>query len=880
MPVPAGTRLGSYEVVSALGAGGMGEVYRARDTSLGRDVAIKVLPDSFALDPDRVARFTREAKTLASLNHPGIAAIYGVEEHGSTRALVMELVEGEDLSQLIARGRLPAADALAIARQIADALETAHGAGIIHRDLKPANVKVKPDGTVKLLDFGLAKVNDALDSSGSLLANSPTLTARATQMGVIIGTAAYMAPEQARGRAVDRRADIWALGLLLFEMLTGRRAFAGDDISSTLASVLKDDVDWTALPATAPPGVERLLRRCLAKDPKARLRDAGDVRLEIDEILSSPGSAAVRAMPSKRRRSAVWLAAVSLALIAVAILSAAIAWRMKPAAPGGPLRKFTIRAKDGGSIFNAVISPDGRSLAFLVGGDLWVRRLDTLDGQQIAGAHDVHALFWSPDSAFVGFQSNGQLWKVAGTGGSPATICRVPREFSASGGAAWLPDNRIVFTTGGSGLMEVSALGGEPRALLPPDLKQESDFHQVSALPVSKGVIFVPHPVNGAHRSVDMFDGVNRRRLFTIDQEANIMWPVYSPTGHVIYEVSGSLWAVPFALDRLATTGAPFRIAADAGHPSVAGDGTLAAVSSPAGTENLQLTWVNGKGEPVEYVGQKGNPLVFVRVSPDGRQAVGVSYGTPGAADLWIVDLARHTARRLTYEPGINAFPSWSRDGRIIVYECSSKICARPADGTAQPTVIVPAPAGKPALSPDNHTLLFTREQAATTLDIFEVALNAANPFSAPAEQPRPFLALERMQYLAEVSPSGKYAAYWSNETGISMIYVTDFPAGRGKWQVAQGQMPRWSAKGDRLFFNVAEAITAVDVTTSPGLTLSQPYTVLPATPGVAIPGFGFEVSPDGSRFLVNRSTNFSATSVMLIENWFAEFAPRGKENQ
>jgi len=307
MSIAPGTRLASYDVLSLLGAGGMGEVYRARDTRLGRDVAIKVLPESFALDPDRVTRFTREAKMLASLNHPGIAAIYGIEEQGATRALVIELVDGEDLSQIIARGPLPAADALAIARQIADALDAAHGAGVIHRDLKPANIKVKADGTVKVLDFGLAKAGDATDSSASQLANSPTLTGRATQMGLILGTAAYMAPEQARGRAVDRRADIWALGVTLYEMLSGRRAFGGDDISITLASVLKDDVDWTALPAATPPALVRLLRRCLAKDPKARLRDAGDVRLEIDEILAGPGTDSAAGGRPARLRFGAWM---------------------------------------------------------------------------------------------------------------------------------------------------------------------------------------------------------------------------------------------------------------------------------------------------------------------------------------------------------------------------------------------------------------------------------------------------------------------------------------------------------------------------------------------------------------------------------------------
>jgi Tol biopolymer transport system component len=568
-------------------------------------------------------------------------------------------------------------------------------------------------------------------------------------------------------------------------------------------------------------------------------------------------------------------------MIVAAALAAAVAWRMKPAGPGVPLRKFTVRGKDGGSVFNAVISPDGRSLAFVTGGDLWVRRLETLDAQPIPGAQDVHAIFWSPDSAFVGFQTNRQLWKAPASGGSPVPICRLPREFSASGGAAWLPDDRIVFTTGGSGLLEVPALGGEPRVLLPPDLKKESDFHQVSALPGGKGVIFVPHPVNSAFRQIDVFDGTSRRTVFTIDESANVMWPTYSPTGHLLFEINGSLWAVPFALDRLATTGAPFRVAADEGHPSAADDGTLAAISNPANTENLQLTWVDAKGNPVEEVTRKGNPLAHIRVSPDGRQVAGSATGAPGAADVWIVDLARHVPRRLSYEAGINQMPAWSRDGRYVIYECAAKVCARAADGSGQPAVIVPAPAANPTLSPDDTTLLFTREQAATTMDIFQVPLNPANLMATPAAPPRPFLAIERLQFLAEVSPAGTYAAYWSNETGVSMIYLIEFPSGRGKWPIGQGQMPRWSAKGDRLYYNLAEGITAVDVTTTPALTLSQPYTVLPGGGGIIVPGFGFDVSADGSRFLVNRSSTLSGgASVTIAQNWFAEFAAHGKTKQ
>jgi hypothetical protein len=878
MSIAPGTRLAAYEVLSLLGAGGMGEVYRARDTRLGRDVAIKVLPDSFAADPDRVARFTREARTLASLNHPGIGAIYGIEEHGTTRALVMELVEGEDLSQVIARGPLPVADALGIAREIADALEAAHGAGIIHRDLKPANIRVKPDGTVKVLDFGLAKAAETADSSGAL-ANSPTLTARATQMGVILGTAAYMSPEQARGRAVDRRADIWALGAILYEMLSGRRAFPGEDISITLASVLKDEIDWTALPPSAPRALLRLLRRCLVKDPKSRLRDAGDVRLEIDEILSgTAGEPAGPASPAPaRRRSVMWIAGTAVLLMAIVAAAAAVGWRLKPAAADVPLRKFSITAKDGASVSNASISPDGRSIAFLAGGKLWVRRLEALDAQEVPGAVEVNSIFWSPDSAMVGFQAKGQLWKVAATGGNTSPIARVPREFSVAGGGVWLPGDRIIFTTGGSGLMEVSARGGEPRLVLAPDAKTETDFHQVSALPDGKGLLFVPHAVNQPLKSIDIFDGSTRRTLFTIEDDGPIAFAMYSPSGHLLYVSGSSVWAVPFALDRSATTGPPFRIAASGGRPSIASDGTLAMVTGASEQENLEPAWVSAKGV-YETIGRRGHPLAGLRVSPDGRHAAGAALTAPGMSDIWIIDLARRTERRLTYEPGVNADPVWSRDGTRIVYACAPGICSRPADGSGQPLVLVPAPAERPTLSPDNQTLLFSREQPVTTLDVFQVALGPAGTAAAAVGEPRPFVANERMQMLATVSPSGKHAAYWSTESGPPTIYITEFPSGRGKWQVGQGQMPRWSPKGDRLYFNLAGVLTAVDVSTTPGLTLSEPRTVLPRSSGIMLPAYGFDLSPDGSRFLVNRVAGpGSAAGVTVIQNWFAEFSAQVK---
>ncbi|MBI3694479.1 MAG: serine/threonine-protein kinase [Acidobacteria bacterium] len=432
MTLAAGARLGPYEIVAPLGAGGMGEVYRARDARLGRDVALKVLPEVFAKDAERMARFEREAQMLASLNHPNIAALYGLEESGGVRALVMELVEGPTLAERIESGPIPPDEAIPIARQIAEALEAAHEKGIIHRDLKPANVKITGDGAVKVLDFGLAKALD--DDPGSANpANSPTISLAATRAGVILGTAAYMSPEQARGAAVDKRADIWSFGVVLYEMLTGRQTFRSDTVADTLAAVLKTDPDWSALPAGVPPGLRRLLRRCLERDRKQRLRDIGDVRLEIDEIMNAPseqaGAPAPLAAPRKSRERLAWAAAAALLLAVVAV--SFLHFRERP----GEVRPVRFQIfpppKTTYATFDyPVLSPDGRRLVFSAGATqdkplLWLRSLDTLALQALPGADGATRPFWSPDSRFIAFFADQKLKKVDTTGAPPQTLCEV-----------------------------------------------------------------------------------------------------------------------------------------------------------------------------------------------------------------------------------------------------------------------------------------------------------------------------------------------------------------------------------------------------------------------------------------------------------------------
>ena len=575
-----GARLGPYDILGKLGEGGMGEVYRARDTRLNRDVAIKILPASFTADPDRVARFTREAQTLAALNHPHIAQIYGVEEGAGQRALVMELVEGDDLAERIARLRaagtaarhasIPIDEALPIARQIAEALEAAHDAGIIHRDLKPANVKLRADGTVKVLDFGLAKAiaqgvtsgpNRAADRDS--LRDSPTFTSPAmTQAGIILGTACYMAPEQAKGKAVDRRADIWAFGCVLFEMLTGRTLFDGGTVAETLAQVIEREPDLSALPASTPPAVRALLIRCLQRDPRKRLRDIGEARLTLED----PMVAAPSAPTPQRAGSRVVLA---LLLVAAAAAGAGVtAWLTGGRATITALRRFSLATPNGARVFEVSIAPDGTALLMVADDKLWLQTLDSFAATAVPDSEGARAPFWSQDSASFGFQSREQLWRVRRDGGPPVSIGRVP-DFSLSGAAVWLANGDVVYSTGGSGLWRLPASGGAATLLFALDPKKDFDIHDLSALPDGRSLLYVVHPPAGTF-SIELFDVTNATRhpLYTPPDSPGASSPVFASTGHVIFEQTSGVWALPISLRDRKATGAPVLVAPTARAPS------------------------------------------------------------------------------------------------------------------------------------------------------------------------------------------------------------------------------------------------------------------------------------------------------------------------
>jgi eukaryotic-like serine/threonine-protein kinase len=846
--LPPGTRLGVYEIIGALGAGGMGEVYRARDTKLNRDVALKILPEPLATDPDRLMRFEREAKTLASLNHPHIAQIHGFEQSPSTRsgqasvsALVMELVEGEDLAARIARGPMPPDEALPIAKQIAEALEAAHEAGIIHRDLKPANIKLRPDGTIKVLDFGLAKAG-ATGASGALQATA-AVTSPATMQGVILGTASYMSPEQAKGKAVDRRADIWAFGCVLFEMLAGRMLFAADTVTETLARVIEREPDLSTLPSATPATVRTLLARCLQRDPKQRLRDIGEARIVLERPFAAASAPDIRA-------SGAHLGTVAVLVLAGAGIAAAVtAWVMGATAstPSPSERRFTLSAPGDTPPVGASISPDGRAILVIAGGKLWLQRLDGFGATVVPGSEDARAPFWSPDGAAFGFEARGQLWRVSRDGGAPVRISAVP-EFGFSSSVAWLRDGRLVFTTGGSGLLQMPVTGGEAAPMFSLDTTKELDIHDVSALPDGQTVLYVVHTASGPW-TIELFSVADssRRAVYTA---AGLGFPMYSSTGHLLFERQAGVWAVPLSLRDRQPAGEPFLVLADARHPTVAADGTLVMLSG--GLEaDAGLAWIDRAGKVVRTIGEPRGTLVDPRLSPDGRLAI-ATRGSLTESDLWIYDLERGSERRLTFENGPDSSPSWSPD----------------ADGAVTRIKLLDGPATGPALSPDGRLLTFVREVRPGDMDIFVVELGPRGLGEKVTAQPRLLVSAPRQQMAPQISPDGRYVAYTSMESGRMSTYLAQFPGGDGKWELpfsGANLNPRWSRSSDRLsVMDERGRIVEFPIDRTRGFEIAAPMTPIPSG---LVYGTGYDRSADGVQFLVP-VVSTEAGRLLVVQNW------------
>jgi serine/threonine-protein kinase len=894
----SGTRIGSYEITGVIGAGGMGEVYRARDTKLDRNVAIKVLPELFATDPDRLARFEREAKTLASLNHPNIAHIHGLEEG---RALVLELVEGEDLAERLVRGPIPLDEAVPIARQIADALEAAHELGIVHRDLKPANVKVRDDGMVKVLDFGLAKALTAIvqgfSPEGSAkglnhdAAQSPTFMSPAmTQMGVILGTAAYMSPEQARGKPADRRADIWAFGCVLYEMLTGKRPFAGDDISMTLAAVLKENVDFTALPLDTPPSVARLVRRCLEKDAKKRLSSIADARLELDDatIGASIAEGPLDGASSWRTRL-LW--GTAGALVAGAATAVFLALSRSGDGDVRPVVRSQITIPDMPLVFsgqrNLALAPDGSALVFSAARlneeqRLYRRSLADETVTAIAGTEGGLSPVFSPDGQWLAFQSRGQMNKMP-AGGGPVTSYG---DAIGHQGASFGPDGTLIFNRQhGKGLFRVrpGAATAEPLTTVD-SAGGEAGHHWPDVLPDGKHVLYTLEvdgkPYSEARIMLLSLDTGKSRLLIEGGSDAR-----YLPTGHIAYWRLGDVWAVPFDLRSLQTSGAAVVVvknvmlaeANGVAFLTVAANGTMAYVPGPDAEGERSAVLVDRSGA-VRPITTERKAYDQATVSPDGTR---LALTVVAANDsIYTVELDRGALSRVTFEAE-NSRPVWSPDATRLAF-------TRHFGGEVRQMYLVPADGGTPPeilrktdrteISDDwsrvGNVLAFTRVEEATGADIWTMSMDGER-------KARPWLATRFEEFQPHFSPDARWIAYTSTESGRTEVYVRSYPDGAYRRQVSfdGGVEPRWRSDGRELFYRRNDEVLATEVTAA-GLQLRF------SVPRVLFTGeylisntfsswSTWDVLPDGKRFIFLQDFARPRTSVTLVQNWFQELTKR-----
>jgi len=896
MALTPGTRVGPYEVVAPLGSGGMGEVYRARDTKLDRDVALKILPDLLAGDPDRLARFEREAKTLAVLNHANIAHVYDAGKSDAGAYLVMELVEGQDLSEIISGAHgpppagtapgpspaLPLGDAIAIARQIAEALEAAHESGIVHRDLKPANIKVRPDGTVKVLDFGLAKVvqGDASRPGDPSPSISPTLTARATQLGMILGTAAYMAPEQAKGKAVDRRADMWAFGVVVYEMLTGRRAFEGGDISEVLASVIKDVPALEALPPDTPPSIRRLLRRCLEKDPRRRLADAGTARIELDEALAAADPAKAPASPDgSRRRIGGTVVAGALGLAA---LSALGAWFVKPAPPAvqAPLSRFAVTlpaSMNWTRLTQRVIamSRDGTRVAYAANSQLHVRALDQFESTVISGARDPVEVFFSPDGDWIGFYADGMIQKVALTGGAPVPLAPA----TAVTGLSWTKDDWIVYALQDS-IMRVRASGGSPETIVTRAAGER--FSSPQMLPDGRTLLFstTRSSWEEGEIAVERLDTDERTVVVRGGSDAR-----YLETGHLVYGRANDLYVVPFDPVTLTTGAAPVAMV-NAVATAVAGisgtyqfavsdTGTLAYLPGSAVSE-VQMVWLNPSGDETVFAMEPG--AVYPDVSPDGAR-VAFTASVAGNVDIYIRERARNARSRLTFDPARDLAPVWTPDSKRIVFasarDGAQNLYWQAADGTGTAERLTTSENDQYsyAVTPDGQTALYIEQGGATNYDIYAVSLTGDRA-------PRPLLVTPFDERRPSVSPDGNWMVYQSNESGSFELFVRPYPnVDGGRWQVSAGggSSPIWSPAGGEIFYRQGTTIQRVPVTTTPVVSVGTPSPIATASLPVDGAGMTYAIDETGKAFLVVRPAGGAGGPVefRLVLNWFEDIKAR-----
>jgi len=869
-----GQTIAHYEVIEKIGAGGMGEVYRAHDTKLDRDVALKALPETFSLDDERLARFDREAKLLAALNHTNIAAIYGAEQWQGRHILVLEFVAGEDLHKRIEKGSIPVDEALANALQIADALEAAHDQGVVHRDLKPANAVVTPDGVVKVLDFGLAK---ALDSDAdSDISNSPTLMMSSpTVQGVILGTAAYMSPEQARGKRVDRRADIFAFGCVLYEMLTGKRCFTGETVSDTLASVLKEVPDMDALPGDTPAAIKTLIGRCLEKNPRQRLRDIGEARILIDhvirgEVAEEPVKATVQ--PRSRSRAAIPYGITAMAVIAAIIITSTM---MNLSVPELPVRKFRMPIESSGfAPTEPVISPDGTKIVYVLGNSIVVQPLNDLQSITLETENTPLHPFWSPDGTQVAYFAEGKIWRVPATGGTNTMICDPKPGFSGGTGGTWTEDGRIIFGTGGTGLLDVPVQGGDEKEYLPL-LENEGDLHEPFMLPGDRGVLYLSHRTSAPPDRIMLYANGERTLLLEIP-DIRLHWPRYSSTGHILFRRPGSnggVWALPFSLESLEVTGEAFIVAAASTHASAANDGSLVYLVGEGNNTHV-VRWLDRGSTLSEPLSDPGPARAHPGFSPDGNKVVFVEFDDENV-DLWIHDVTRKSRTRFTFEDGLDLYPVWAPDGKYIYYWRTQpdSIFRKAADGTGVAEAVTLG--GHPAITPDMKYVVFKRSAPGQMDNIHYMSLETG--------ETKVLIATSADEDTPVISPAGGYLAYDSDESGGWEWYVTPFPSGNGKWQVSLGDymFGTWGADGKSLHYSTNSGdIMEVKFNTGPnGVELSTPVRIFRADE-LNLPTATFvyyRQSPvDLNKFILSnplqvnrRETN---TDITIVENWFQEF--------
>ncbi len=888
-----GTTIAHYNVLEQLGKGGMGEVWKARDTKLGREVAIKTLPEDFAKDAERLSRLQREARLLASLNHPNIATIHGLEERGGTPFLVLELVEGDTLADRLKHGAIPVEESLQLALQLAEALEAAHGKGVIHRDLKPANIKVTPDGKVKVLDFGLAKASGR-DGADVNLSQSPALSA-ATQPGVILGTAAYMSPEQAKGQEVDKRTDIWAFGCVLYEMLTARRPFPGETLSDTVAKILESGPDWNSLPANTHARIRELLERCLDKDVKARWHDIADVRVDIQRVLADPSGVIVRPgadeLQAPQRPMPRWAGAVALAAIVAVIATL----NLQPDAPTPTLVRFSHPLPDG-QAFTATspqttrplidVSPDGSTIVYAANGQLWIRNLGSEEVRPVSGTQENsrHPIF-SPDGEWVAYWADGQLKKVQIAGGTPVVLC------DATNPTGWdWAGNTVFFGQGDRGIMRVSSNGGTPEVVVAeggwgPRMLPGGEvlmFHRMSAESSSGFQIWAQSLETG------------EETLLVEDGRAQ----GYASTGHLIYFLDAAIFAVPFDVQNLAVSGGSVSVIENVSrleipqsvpHFGLSDNGTVAYISSEIASLERSLVWVDRDGSNAVPLGADLADYGLPRISPDGTK-VAVEILARGGRHIWVYDLESGSWSQFTFEGssrvGGDRGPVWTRDGSRIAFmsdlQPTNDIYWKLADGSGETELLLERESHliPTSWSPDDDVLAFYIIDPETHRDIWTLQIDDGTA------EPEPFLVGPADERAPAFSPGGNWIAYVSDEMERDEVWVKPYPStagGQKRISTESGVEPIWSPDGRELFFRTTEGnMMAVEVDASAGFTFQPPRKLFdgqmymnfedPTQRGIQT----YDVHPDGDRFLmVTEPQKQVSQQIHVVVNWFEELKER-----